>query len=167
MYFVTVCTQNRQCLFGEIVNRQMQLNEFGNIVYDEWVKTQTIRKNIKLDEFIVMPNHLHGIIQITDDIIDSRGTARRAPTLECFGKPVSGSIPTIIRAFKSAVTKRINEIRDTPRIAIWQCNYYEHIIRNEDNLNRVRQYIIDNPQKWDNDTENPDNINTNVGANGH
>ncbi len=148
-YFVTICTQNRACLFGEIVDGEMNLNEYGCIVMDEWIKTTEIRNEIELDEFIVMPNHFHAIVVIT-----CRGTARRAPTkgraptMERFGKPVAGSLPTIIRAFKSAVTKRINEARRSSGTKLWQRNFWEHIVRNENELNRIRQYIKNNPKMW-------------------
>jgi extradiol dioxygenase family protein len=103
-YFVTVCTYNRKCNLGKVVNDEVQLNRYGHIVENEWIKTADIRKNIKLDTYVIMPNHLHGILLITD----SRGTVHRAPTVEQFGKPVSGSLPTIIRSFKATVTKQIN-----------------------------------------------------------
>jgi len=135
------------------------LNPLGRIVADEWIKTADIRNEIELDEWVVMPNHFHGIVWIrqTDGTSDTvcRGTARRAPTVEQFGKSVAGSLPTIIRAFKSAVTKRINESRNTPGAGLWQRNYWEHIVRNENELNRIRQYIIDNPKNWETDRENP------------
>ena len=150
-YFVTICAQNRECLYGEIMNGKMVLKDAGEIVADEWIKTGDIRDKIILDEWVVMPNHFHGILVIDD----RRGTARRAPTVEQFGKPVSGSIPTIIRAFKSAVTKRINEMRKTPGVKIWQRNYYEHVIRNDNELNRIREYITNNPAQWELDRENP------------
>jgi len=98
-----------------------------------------------------MPNHIHSIIILVDG---GRGTLQRAPTAEQFGKPTSDSIPTIVRLFKSATTKRINELRNTPGIPIWQRNYYEHIIRSEESLNRIRQYILDNPARWAFDREN-------------
>jgi len=103
----------------------MVLNQFG----------EDIRKNLMLDEFIAMPNHMHGIIII----VDGRGTLQRAPTFEQFGKPVSNSIPTIIRLFKSTTTKQINELSKTPGIPLWQRNYYEHIIRNENELNKINK----------------------------
>lgn len=106
-----------------------------------------------LDAFVVMPNHVHGIIALADH--DGRGTSQRGPTIERFGKPTSDSIPTILRLFKSATTKRINEMRDTPGLPVWQRNYYEHIIRNESSLDRIRQYIFDNPARWAIDRENP------------
>ena len=157
VYFVSMCTLNRTCFFGDIVNGEMMLNAEGQIVAEEWIKTAEIRNNIELDEWVVMPNHFHGILVINE----CRGTARRAPTVEQFGKPVSNSIPTIIRSFKSAVTKRINELRNSPGAKIWQRNYYEHIIRNEDELNCIREYITDNPLKWEFDKENP-NVGTHV-----
>jgi len=109
-YFVTICTRNRECVFGETADGAMRLNEAGRIVADEWLKTTAILDEIELDEWVVMPNHFHGILVIGD----CRNTARRAPTAEQFGHPVAGSIPTIVRSFKSAVTKRINELCQTP-----------------------------------------------------
>lgn len=147
-YFITLNTRNRECLFGDITDGEMLLNGFGEIVANEWIKTGEIRDEIELDAWVVMPNHFHGLVIIR------RGTARRAPTMEQFGKPVSGSIPTIVRSFKSAVTKRINEIRKTPGAKLWQRNYYEHIIRNEKSLENIRNYIINNPAKWDEDENN-------------
>jgi len=154
-YSITMCTKNGECLFGEIIDGQMRVNEFGEIVKNEWLKTPQVRSNVKSGEFIVMPNHMHGIICIVDD---GRGTAHRALTLESFGRPVPGSIPTVIRSFKSAVTKHINELRHTPRSPIWQRGYYDHIIRDEMDLNRIREYIQNNPLAWDEDENNPSKI---------
>jgi len=151
-YFVTVCAHDRICLFGDIMNGDMRLNDAGKIVHDEWLRTAGIRSNVELDVFVVMPNHFHGIILLHPD---GRGTLQRAPTVEQFGKPTSNTIPTIVRLFKSASTKRINEIRHTPGAAIWQRNYYEHIIRNDESLNRIREYIMTNPIRWEADEENP------------
>ncbi|WP_036199620.1 transposase [Meiothermus ruber] len=157
-YFITICAQNRECLFGDVVDGEMRLNEIGLIVRDEWLKTAILRPSVVLDEYVVMPNHIHGVIIITDDCrgtLHGRGTLQRAPTIEQFGKPTSNSIPTIVRLFKSATTKRINEHRGTPGMPVWQRNYYEHIIRNDASLNRIRQYIVNNPIKWGLDRENP------------
>ncbi len=168
-YFVTICTQDRECLFGEIVDGEMRLNELGQIVREEWFITAALRPYVRLaeDEFVVMPNHIHGIIWIVDDdavgarrrrapTVHRAPTVRRAPTAtEQFGQPVAGSLPTIIRAFKSCTTRRINEMRRTPGASVWQRNYYEHIIRSEDSLNRIRQYILENPARWSMDRENP------------
>ncbi|HOV61199.1 MAG TPA: transposase [Candidatus Hydrogenedentes bacterium] len=182
-YFITICTANRKCLFGKVVDCQMRLNETGRIVRDEWLQTAALRPGVVLDAFVVMPNHVHGIIVL----IDGRGTLQRAPTstpyaptstpcaptstpcvptstpcaptVERFGNPISDSIPTIVRLFKSVTTKRINILRGTPGMPVWQRNYYEHIIRNNESLNRVRQYIADNPERWAYDRENPDATN--------
>lgn len=154
-YFVTLCTYNGEALFGEIVDGSMVLNAWGEIVRDEWFKTVQLRPYVALydDEFVVMPNHIHGIIWIVDDPVGAR--RRRAPTTEQFGKPVAGSLPTIIRAFKSAVTRRIHQTPGTPGAPVWQRNYYERIIRNDEALNRIRAYILNNPLKWALDRENP------------
>ena len=139
-YFVTICTKNHKCLFGQIIKGEMELNGYGQIVQAEWLKTAQIRTNLVVDEFIAMPNHVHGIIVINNL---SRGTMHRAPTpiREQFGKPVSNSIPTIIRGFKSAVTIRIRKLLRDPDFLVWQRNYYEHVIRNETDLEEIREYI--------------------------
>ena len=149
LYFITICTKNREHLFGQIENGIMILNEFGEIANNEWSKTADIRDNVELLEYIIMPNHMHGII-LLNDMDDRRGTARRAPTMQ-FGKPIPRSLPTIIRAFKSAVTKQINILRNKPGMPVWQRNYYEHIIRNEKSYYRIAEYIIYNPLKWQDD----------------
>ena len=157
-YFITVCTRNRECMFGDIADGEMRLNDAGRIVTEEWMKSADIRNDIELDAFVVMPNHVHGIV-----VIGCRGTARRAPTCERFGQPTVGSIPTIVRAFKSACTKRINDMRNARGTPFWQRNYYEHVIRGEDDLDRIRQYIADNPACWVEDENNPDYISVQTG----
>jgi putative transposase len=99
-----------------------------------------------------MPNHIHGILCITECPV---GTRHAVPLQnhEQFGKPVTGSIPTIIRSFKSAVTKRINEICHTPGNRVWQSNYYEHVIRSHDEWHWIREYIKQNPEQWGLDRE--------------
>ena len=154
-YFITVCTKNDECLFGEIVRDEVRLNQYGQIVSDEWIRTAQIHTFVELDAYIVMPDHFHGII-----IIKDTGTGRgsqanafewcrgRAPTAERFGRPVAGSLPTIIRSFKSAVTRRINTLRGTPGNPVWQRGYYEHVIRYNEKINLVREYILNNPLRW-------------------
>jgi REP element-mobilizing transposase RayT len=158
MYFVTICTYHRKNILGKIINDKMQLNKFGKIVENEWLRTQELRNNVSLDEYIVMPNHFHGILIIDNN--DVKGTARRAPTTKImrFGSPDIGTLATIVRSFKSAVTKQINEIRGITGISIWQRNYYEHIIRDEESLNELREYIMYNAMKWQYDCNNLDNI---------
>ena len=159
-YFVTMCVQNRACLFGDVVDGQMVVNPLGRIVADEWIKTADIRNEIKLDEWVVMPNHFHGIVWIihgTPTPGNGRGTARcrgDRPVAPTAG-PQPRSLGAMVAGFKSTVTKRINQTRNTPGAGLWQRNYYEHIIRNDDELNHIRQYIIDNPLQWETDRENP------------
>jgi len=130
----------------------------GEIVAEEWLNTAVIRPYVTLDEFTVMPNHFHGILWL---LRDEQGTARRAPTMEGFGKPVRGSLPTIIGAFKAAVTRRINALRNSGKGEVWQRGYYEHVIRDDASLNRIREYIINNPCSWELDRENTHRIGDN------
>ncbi|HEY6952566.1 MAG TPA: transposase [Bacteroidota bacterium] len=147
-YYITLCTKDRECLLGEIINEKMLLSEIGYIVREEWLRTAKLRTDVELDEYIIMPNHFHGVIVLC------RGTSRRAPTSEAFGKPTRDSIPTIIRLFKSSSTKRVNELRGTPGFPLWQRNYYEHVVRDEKDLDRIRDYILTNPLRWPADDEN-------------
>ena len=147
-YYVTICTYDRKNLFGEIKNSKMILNDYGKIVEDEWLKTKELRKNIDLDCHVIMPNHFHGIL-----IIERRDTSRCVPTKvnenRKFGEMQPGSLSVIMRSFKSAVTKKINELRSTPGKEIWQKGFYEHIIRNEKDLYNIRKYIELNPLQWE------------------
>jgi len=172
-YFVTVCTKDRECLFGEVMDGEMRWNEAGRIVQTTWAELPSHYPGVQIDEFVVMPNHVHGIVVLSEhhgnerDVgaqfiappigiaATSKGAINRAPTL--------GSV---VRAFKARITTAINGIRQTPGVPVWQRNYYEHIIRADDDLNRIRQYIIDNPAQWAFDRENPSNsvIDTGVGA---
>ncbi|WP_022949359.1 transposase [Methylohalobius crimeensis] len=161
-YFVTICTRNRECLFGDIVDGEMRLNEAGQIVAEEWMKTAEIRDEIELDEWVIMPNHIHGVVVISDGASLSqrccRGDRPVAPTIRRRGSPKgqqSRSISAVVAGFKSVATKRINVLRQTPGAVLWQRNYYEHIIRDEESLNRIRQYIAVNPMNWPDDPENP------------
>ncbi|MCK5119821.1 MAG: transposase [Candidatus Latescibacteria bacterium] len=159
-YFVTVCIEDRECLFGDIVEGEMLANDAGRMVEMVWNQIPDHFPGVAIDGFQIMPNHIHGIVVIVTDgrgTAYCRGTACRAPTasVEQFGKPVSGSLSTIVRSFKSAVTKRINETRNAHDAKLWQRNYYEHIIRDENELNRIREYIVNNPMNWESDCENP------------
>jgi len=157
-YFVTVCTSGRSCSLGDVAEEQVCLSEVGELISVCWQDLPIHYQHIELDEFVVMPNHMHGIINIVDN---RRGTASRAPTRrEQFGRPVAGSLPSIIRSFKSASTRRINVMRHTPGNPIWQPNYYEHVIRTENELSQVRRYIQENPTKWSEDIYNPANVST-------
>lgn len=148
-YYVTIVTHQRNCLFGEVVNGEMVLNDFGKIADECWRVIPDHSPLVELGAYVVMPNHVHGIIVITN----GRGTIYRAPTQEQFQKPVAGSIPTIIRTFKAAVTRRIG--REHNATGIWQRNYYEHIIRDDKDLQNKTDYIEANPMLWDGDENNP------------
>ena len=154
-YFVTICTHERAHLFGRVVDGEMVLNAWGEIVRDEWFRTADIRANVELyaDEFVVMPNHVHGIIWIVETGVGA--TRQVAPTTDRPRGPVSGSLGAIIGQYKSAVTRRINIQRNTPGGRVWQRNYYEHIIRTQRALHAIRRYIADNPRRWHLDRHNP------------
>ena len=166
-YFLTIRASQGKNLFGDIINGEMVLNEYGIIVRDEWLKTEIIRTEIVLDEYVIMPNHFHAIVSICRDdrigvgnrpVADTNtlvaDTITAATYTNCSlikslpGGPKPKSIGALVSGFKSVVTKRVNEIRQTPGCPVWLRNYYEHIIRNEEDLNRIRQYIINNPAKW-------------------
>ena len=140
-YFVTLCVHNRTCIFGSIIEEEMILNRYGDVAQREWLKTEEVRNNIKLDEFIIMPNHLHGIIVITQNDRTNRFSLNRpAPIL------YRRTIGSVIGQFKSIVTKQIWAMgRHDFK---WQRNYYEHIIRDQESLNKIRQYIKENPIRW-------------------
>ncbi len=150
-YFVTLCAHRRECLFGTIDNDAMVLNGYGEIVREE-LKSSEIRLEIRLGEYVIMPNHFHAIVCIVNNRNDRRGDRPVAPT-----GPTPQSIGALIAGFKSAVTKRINAIRNTPSISVWQRNYYEHIIRNETDYYRIAKYITDNPRCWREDSLHPAN----------
>ena len=164
-YFVTICTYNRVCSFGEVAGGQMQLNDWGRVVAECWSVIPTHFVHVVLDEWVVMPNHVHGIVVITE-AVGARVGAQQccaptdAPTdinPRAYPHVAPGSLGAIVRSFKSAVTQRINLLRGTNTPPVWQRNYYEHIVRDEPGLNAIRQYIRHNPAKWNLDRDNAAN----------
>ncbi len=165
-YFITICTKNRKCLFGNIINGKMILNDAGHIAQNCWLEIPNHYPNVILDEFIIMPNHIHGIIIINAGANDNspinvgannnsprqannnspRQINNNSPQPSSFRSP-SGTIGSIVRGFKIGVTKWFRQ--NTDIYDVWQRNYYEHIIRNEQELDRIRKYIINNPLKWE------------------
>jgi putative transposase len=143
-YFVTVCTQNRAPLFGGIVRGTMHLNRLGQIAADEWARTRLARPHVTAEAFVVMPDHVHGIILIADDDV----AAPRRGVQSGPAGPASGSVGAIVGQFKSLVTKRINAVRQTPGAGVWQRGYYEHVIGDEASMNRICRYIAENPARW-------------------
>lgn len=158
VYFVTICTRNRECIFGSIVGArrgapvatrgspEMERNVNGIIVENIW-KSLPEHHPVELDVFQIMPNHIHGIIRIT-------GTGRPRPS---GGSRPAPTLGTIIGLFKSECTKQIRGITKNPNMPVWQRNYYEHIIRTEDDLEKIRWYVKNNPKLWHRDRNNPDN----------
>jgi REP element-mobilizing transposase RayT len=167
VYFVTICTEDRECLFGEIVGGEMHLNDAGRMVREIWNELPHRFPHIQLDRFIIMPNHMHGIIVI-NETIDCRGESCIRPMIEGDHKDRPyGTRPKtlgrILQAYKSITTYRyvrgINENHCPPfRKRLWQRNYYEHVVRNEDEMNRIREYILNNPAHWPEDENHPERV---------
>jgi putative transposase len=147
-YFITVCVKHRKILFGDIVEDGIRLNPSGVIVKKCWEDLPRHYHFLELDAFIVMPNHIHGILMITGNSNVGAGL-KPAPTNTCH------ALPEIVRALKTFSARRINEIRSTPGTPVWQRNYYEHVIRNEIDLEEIREYIQNNPLKWPEDEYGP------------
>lgn len=153
-YFVTICTQNRVSLFGDVVNGAVIPNAPGKIVLKAWGGLPDHYPHVRLDAFVVMPNHVHGIVVITDrPDVEAQHAAHLRNDVS--PGPAPGSLSTIVRSFKSASTKRVNELRAMPGMPFWKRSYYEHVIRNNRDLERIRAYIVTNPLKWALDRENP------------
>lgn len=154
MYFVTVCTKNMEQWFGRVIDKKMKLNVLGQIVRNEWIKTGKIRNQVELDEWIIMPNHFHGIILLKGETTAGRDVERNVSTSEFMShiSPNKGSLSTIIRSFKSACTKQIRK-HHNPNLA-WQSRFYDHIIRNETALKIIRIYIKQNPHNRGSDRNN-------------
>lgn len=149
-YFVTICTHQRQCLFGDVIDGEIVLNAWGQVVIEEWEQTAIVRPNIELDSFVVMPNHIHGILVIIESV--NVGAQCIAPLQPKRGATLNNvppnSLGAIIRGFKAAVTRQIHRLPNPPDDPIWQRNYYEHIIRSEKSLNALRAYVAHNPARW-------------------
>jgi putative transposase len=153
-YFVTLCTYERADLFGEVIDGEMRLNEYGQIVQAEWLRTAELRPEVELDAFVVMPNHLHGIVLIHD--VGAHGRAPLQPETShrlSLHRP-RRSLGSLMAGFKSAATRQINALRATPGVPVWQRNYNDHVIRNDAELDSIRDYIVTNPARWAWDREN-------------
>lgn len=153
-YFVTICTYGRKWTLGEIVDHQVVLAPLGEVVYEEWWKAGLIRPDLAVDEFIVMPNHLHGLVQFgcENAAKGDRQGARNAPL------PRASSLGSLVAGYKASVTRRATDDLGL-RHRVWQRNYYERVIRNERQLAAVREYIVGNPRNWSHDPLNADPTN--------
>jgi putative transposase len=164
-YFVTICTRGRTRVFGSVVQGEMRLNRYGREVANCWTWLAERYPYVHLDRWVVMPNHIHGIIVIADDVcaddtrLDDirRGGSRTAPTTRTtptgyVDHPIARTkrkpLGRLIGAFKTVSTKRVNDFRSTPDAKLWQRNYYEHVVRDDRALQRIREYIANNPSYW-------------------
>ena len=143
VYFVTICTYRFADLFGRIVDGKVQLNELGRLVEEEWQRTAAVRPSVEVDLYVVMPNHLHGLLWISESQLEQ--IPERTATVR------SNSLGSIIAQFKSKVTKRSRSLANPRSLPIWKRNYYDHIVRNERSLERIRNYILENPSRWSED----------------
>lgn len=153
-YFVTMCTCDHQNMFGEIVDAEMQMNDRGRVVESYWNELPAHYPEIELDAFVVMPNHIHGIIIIVDDDHTIARVGARLPRPYNDGSKKKPTLGNIVAYFKYQSTKRMNESRGAPGVRVWQRNYYEHIIRSEKSLHGIQGYIDTNPARWQYDKEN-------------
>ncbi len=147
-YYVTIVTRDRRTLFGDVIDGEMRLNDTGQLIIDAWEWLGTRYRYVELDAYVVMPNHLHGIIVITDD---GKGGSSVSPASR-------KSLGRLIGAFKTVSARQVNRALDMPGQRLWQRNYYEHVIRNDEECDRVREYIFCNPMRWETDTENPNAV---------
>lgn len=178
-YFITICAYEKKPLFGAVADAggnkpaTMRLNNAGIIVHEEWVNTEKIRNEIQIDEFVIMPNHIHGIVWITERIPARRtpfekgrtpgkgqwrkGRTPFARTGESDSPGLvspSGAIGAMVRGFKSTVTRRIRDISGNPEMKVWHRNYWDHVIRDDADMARIREYVHNNPARWDLDSLN-------------
>lgn len=155
-YFVTICTHRGECVFGEIKEGRMMLNKVGRMIEKWWWELKNKFTEIELDEYMIMPNHFHGIIMLVGaDLCVSPNDPK--------GEHIGSPLPKIVQWFKTMTTNEYihgvkRNIYAQINKRLWQRNYYEHIIRNEDDLKQVREYVLYNPLKWELDEENPENM---------
>jgi putative transposase len=140
IYFLTLCTYRRALLFGQILDGVVALSPAGRIVRDLWIKTSEMRPGVILDAFVVMPNHMHAIIGLPAAVgrKSDSGLFQRAP----------GSLGALVAGFKASCTSEVKRLAGTPRLRMWQRNYYERVIRDARALGELRRYIVANPARW-------------------
>jgi REP-associated tyrosine transposase len=157
VYFITICTIDHTCIFGEVLGGVMKMNDYGTIAQRCWNDVPKHFPNVKVDVYVIMPNHIHGILWLMETVVD----VGKKHTSSLHLQPLN-TIPTfkktklchIIGSFKSAITRRINIARGSPGKSLWQKSYYEHIIRDDISLNKIRKYILFNPLIWYKHREN-------------
>lgn len=144
-YFITICTHEKKCTLGCIKSGVAQLSEAGKIVEEEILKTTEMRIDCSIDEYVIMPNHIHMIMRLKRSLSKALSNASFVSGFK------GNSVSSIISGIKSSATRRIRLLWNSRSAAVWQRNFYEHIIRNEDDYNSIRQYIRENPSKWNKD----------------
>lgn len=163
-YFITICTWQRESLLGEVINGEIQLSRYGQTVQFNWDILPKRYPNVELDAFIVMPNHVHGIILLKENRLEGAGLEKLsvgASTLSVKPAPTKSKtygLPEIVRGFKTFSGRRINQLRFQAGTPAWQRGYYEHIIRHEESLTAIREYIFNNPLCWEKDDLYPNNL---------
>ena len=169
-YFITICTDNMQKIFGKVIDGKMVLSDVGKIAESELLKSFEIRAELFCEIYCVMPNHIHVLVRIENVNEEMHGSAsvtinNKIFSADGFNKNISAkadkkygvayrvpkSISSFVAGFKSSVTKKINEFRNTPKLPVWHERFHDHIVRNEEEFNRIRMYIKNNPLKWEKD----------------
>lgn len=145
VYFITICTKNRECIFGKIAGNKIHLSPAGLIVVEEWLNMAETCSDIELDSWVVMPNHFHALLVVTT-------RAYKTSRQLTMAQRRNMTVPKIVGRFKMLSAKRINAMQQTPGMKLWQRNYWDHIVRNKSELNRIREYIHNNPAQWESDT---------------
>jgi putative transposase len=151
LYFITICSDKKRCVFGRIIDSSAVLSPAGLIVRECWVAIPLHFGRTRLHEFVIMPNHLHGIVEIFAEL----GRSSAAPLRGTDAAMQAGSLGAIVRSFKAAATKRIRE-RFNKNAPVWQRNYFERVIRDGEEFSTARRYILENPARWEWDGENPE-----------
>ena len=157
-YYVTICTAQRAHPFGEILEGQTVLSDFRRIALEEWRASARIRAELALDEFVIMPNHLHGIVWILEEnqtvlarasVASGVGATGRSPLRgNVAAGPAKKSLGAFVANFKAAVTKRARGGSSNPDLHVWQRGYHDHVVRDDSDLERIRTYISTNPITW-------------------
>ena len=157
LYFITICTKNREHIFGIINNGVIILNEYGDIVRNYWNDIPNHYINVELDEYIIMPDHFHGIIQMNPSVAQFIASNSVASNIAMKQEDAMNRTPTavtigaVVRSFKACCTHAINKMNNNIGVSIWQRNYYERIIRNEKSYYQISEYIKSNPKNWQDD----------------
>jgi putative transposase len=150
-YFVTICTAERKRILGRIEDGAMQENVLGQLVRTHWLSVPREFASVDLDAFVVMPNHLHGLIHLRRRVAAHEEQYKPAQ----FAKPHTTSIGWIVRAFKARVTREARQVLRRPKLTVWQRNYFERAVRSGQEYKEVYCYICENPKNWSQDEENP------------